>query len=95
MFLHRGVEPESFWTEIRYIQRAATVFSAVIHNEMKTARETKSVARGRNVEEKIVCAAARWQKGQERWPHCLGCGLGQICKTDPEAKEEPVEAVCC
>ena len=80
-------------TDIRYIWRDKTMFLAVIRNEMETARETKSVARGRNVEEKIVCATARWQKGQEGYPHCMGWGWGQIHKTDPEAKEEPVEAV--
>lgn len=69
------------------------MFLAVTHNEVETARETKSVACGRNAGEKTVCAAARWQKGQERYPLCVGCGLGQVCKADPEAKEKPVEAV--
>lgn len=78
-------------TEIRYIQRDTTVFSDMICNEMEMAREMKTVACGINVEEKTVCATARWQQGQERYPHRMGYRLGQIHKTDPEAKEEPVE----
>lgn len=47
-------KPGSFWTEIRCIQKDTAMFLAMIRNEMETARERKSVARSRSVEEKVV-----------------------------------------
>lgn len=81
-------------TAIRYIQRDTKTCSAVLCNEMKTARETKSVACGKTVGEKIV----PWPDGRKdrRDTHIAWGGvLRQIHRMDLKMDELMVEAVWC